>query len=271
MITQASRMMASSLEQISNLQPPDWNSSVADLYRLHWPHAYFHPMDMLDGNRLIGVGELINLGTTAWLGNIIIADDYRRRGLGQRITQALIDDAIQQGVQSSFLLATAMGTPLYARMGFQAHSQYLFFVNKNLRTDYPADPQIRAYQTSDENALRQLDLEANGEDRWSVLTHFLKDAKMYAKDGAPLGFFLPYLGDGLVMARKKDVGIALLKERARTIGKPYTIIPESNKEAIAFLEAENYKVVRYANLMHLGPMKHWEPRFIYSRIGGYLG
>ena len=57
-------------------------------------------------------------GRKAYLMNIYTHPDYRRRGLGRRMAELLVEEARKRGVTAISLDATAMGMPLYESMGF---------------------------------------------------------------------------------------------------------------------------------------------------------
>ena len=57
-------------------------------------------------------------GRKAYLMNIYTHPDYRRRGLGRRMAELLIEEAKARGITSISLDATDMGMPLYESMGF---------------------------------------------------------------------------------------------------------------------------------------------------------
>ncbi|MEL6639135.1 MAG: GNAT family N-acetyltransferase [Bacteroidota bacterium] len=259
------------LPQIAALQPPGWTNPVSDLYRRHWPYDYFRPLQITRDQNLVGIGQLIVLPTTAWLGNIIVAPKYRRRGLGRKLTRALLDVAEQTGVATTYLLATPDGEALYADLGFRSVDHYVFYVHPKPPQHYTPAPQVRDYQPAQVKALRDMDRRATGEDRWPVLRHFLAGARAYWEADQVRGFYLPQMGDGLVLAETEVAGTELLQERAWRTGKPHVIVPAANRTAARFLAGEGYAITRRASLMHRGPLKRWEPQEIYGRIGGYLG
>ena len=115
---------------------------------------------------------------------------------------------------------------------------------------------------------------ATGQDREAIIRHFLTDAWVY-QTGPYLpieGFWLPALGEGLIVAENETAGIALLRKRNAANGpNPVIAIPDANLAAIRHLREAGYKGFRKIQLMHYGPMKDWRPEMIYNRIGGYLG
>jgi ribosomal protein S18 acetylase RimI-like enzyme len=69
-----------------------------------------------DGDRLVGFGRAISDGVvTAYVNNVMVDPDYRRRGIGRRVMAALMDR--RDGVK--FVLHTRTGSrSFYRALGF---------------------------------------------------------------------------------------------------------------------------------------------------------
>ena len=57
-------------------------------------------------------------GKKAYVTNMYVASDYRRRGIGSEILEQLIECAKKRGVKGMFLNPSEMGRPLYEKRGF---------------------------------------------------------------------------------------------------------------------------------------------------------
>ena len=57
-------------------------------------------------------------GWCAYLMNIYVRKSFRRKGIGQKIVQFLIDEAKQKGITKIYLETSAAGKALYREMGF---------------------------------------------------------------------------------------------------------------------------------------------------------
>ena len=96
-----------------------WNQTERDWRRLLQspPKGCFGAF--LDG-RLIGTVTTVAYGTElAWIGMMLVDPDYRRRGLGTRLMQAVLEHLQRIGAASIKLDATPAGRPLYESMGFR--------------------------------------------------------------------------------------------------------------------------------------------------------
>ena len=256
---------------LTALQPPDWGD-VRLVFNRHLDHDYFHAFVIKRNDGLpVGVGEVIRFNLTAWLGNIIVHPEYQRQGLGGLLTLHGVKYAQHHGLSSIWLLATPQGAPVYERLGFNLHGRYLFY-----RTDLPLNPpegvRCRRLKDIDHSQLFHLDQVATGEDRKPMLEVALQGALgTFSSDGRLTGFYLPQLGDGLIVANNQQDGMALLAQR-QSNGKSYVVIPEANTWLCNYLAIRHFTVFRTAQLMALGPTKKvWHPEMVYSRIGGYAG
>ena len=92
---------------------------------------------------------------------------------------------------------------------------------------------------------------------------------MYRDNGTVSGFYLPDLGEGLVIAENDQAGFELMRVRLSRSNK--ATVPAPNTAGIAFLEQLGFREVRRSTRMVLGAPYSWKPERIYSRIAGNLG
>ncbi len=79
------------------------------------------PADAADG-RVIGYAGIWLIGDEGHITNVGILPDYRRRGLAERLVNALIAEAERQGVTSETLevrISNAPAIALYEKLGFR--------------------------------------------------------------------------------------------------------------------------------------------------------
>lgn len=253
------------------LQPKDWHD-IRLVFSRHVGFDYFYAFVIKREDGLpVGVGEVILFGNTAWLGNIIVHPDYQRQGLGSLLTSHGIDYARRSHLTSIWLLATEQGAPVYQRLGFHSLGHYLFF-NSDTGLTAPDTVRSRRLTPRDYSQVYRLDQQASGEDRKPMLKVALQDGTCTFTAGGHLtGFYLPHLGDGLIIASNPEDGLALLAYR-QTTGKSYVVIPEANTWLCHYLSHRHHTLFRTAQLMALGSAKKvWHPEMVYSRIGGYAG
>ncbi|HEY4162146.1 MAG TPA: GNAT family N-acetyltransferase [Dongiaceae bacterium] len=73
----------------------------------------------IDGVRLVGYGAV---RSRIHITQLFVADEYRGRGLGYRLTMALIDEIRERDAKAGWITLNAApsAVPAYLRMGFQA-------------------------------------------------------------------------------------------------------------------------------------------------------
>src|SRR5918992_2495763 len=71
------------------------------------------------GGRVVGVGSGVSYGALGFVGNMIVAEEHRRRGIGSAILTAILEFLHGRGCTRIELFATSEGRPLYARHGFE--------------------------------------------------------------------------------------------------------------------------------------------------------
>jgi [ribosomal protein S18]-alanine N-acetyltransferase len=69
--------------------------------------------------RLVGVGSGVGYPPLGFVGNMIVAEDHRRRGVGGAVLENVVTFLEQMGCTRIELFATEDGRPLYARYGFE--------------------------------------------------------------------------------------------------------------------------------------------------------
>ena len=255
------------LHAVAELQPDGWPDIFPSI-EYYCKSEFCFPLKATLAGKVVGIGTAIIHGYTAWLGHIIVSPNHRNAGIGSVITKALIDLCQRNSCRTLMLVATALGEPVYKKFGFEVDTKYLFFDHgKSLSPE--ASPEISAFQKQYEQALFQLDRSVSGEDRKKLLCEHLGHALLIVENDMLLGFYMPTLGDGLIIADSPAAGLALMKLRSASTKK--FCVPLLNKNALNFLMEHGFAEYRQASRMILGEKVIWDGSKIYSRIGGNLG
>lgn len=269
------QLLESEIHQLQNYSPRDWNLNIPRLFSFHFGHSYFYPVAAEVDNKIVGCGICMIHGSVSWLGTIIVLPDYRRQGIGQKITSTLIDYCRRKGCTSHLLTASEMGEPLYKRLGFEIQATYVFYKRESIVPTRHIST-VREIKLEDFPSIRELDREVTGEDRFQFIERFLSTGWIYAADtsidveGSIKGFYLPDLGGGLIIARHPDAGLELMKVRFNR-GKTTAVVPETNTIAREFLTSEGFREFRTSPRMILGNPVHWQPAKMFNRATGYCG
>lgn len=255
------------VEYVGALQPDGWGNILTSI-RFYCTAAFCHPLKATIDDKIVGIGTAILHGSTAWLAHIIVHKDYRNAGIGTAITNSLIGLVRKTSCETILLIATPLGEPVYKKLGFDVETQYIFFDNGSLPE--PADNvNVVQFHERYRIALMEFDHRVSGEYRQELFTPFLAGSKIFLESNELKGFYLPTLGEGLIISSDPQAGTELMKHRGRM--NNLFCIPVDNKHGIHFLEQNGYQKLREASRMILGKKILWDASQIYNRIGGNLG
>jgi GNAT superfamily N-acetyltransferase len=257
------------LPLIRDFPPSDWNLDLEKEYRKHYDHDYFYPIVATIKSTIVGTGIAVINDNVAWLGTIIVREDYRNNGIGKLITNHLIDYSKSKGILTILLFATELGLPIYQKLGFQHDLNYLSFKSNTIFKFRPEFKSISQITKKDYQQIFELDYVITGEKRKELLTSTLNTGFKY-KDGIIKGFYLPDFGKGLIIANPEYAGLELLKFKL-THNQSTVCVPETNKRATDFLTSIGFYQYLKIPRMYLNKNIIWDSKNVYSRGCGHLG
>lgn len=233
------------------------------------------------GGAIVATGVAGAHATTGWVGVIFVAPELRRIGLGSRMTLRVLDELERRGARSQLLIASALGRPVYERLGFRVLDRQIRFAIDGLPAgDGAADPRIRAYRPEDRGAIGALDRAATGEDRNAVLDALVTtDSTLVAVEpDAPevVRAYLartPWRGGALIAPDPADA-IRLLERRRRSTGisgRAGAGVLESNVAGRVALRAAGWIEEPGGVRMIRGEPLDWQPNAIFGQFNGALG
>ena len=263
-----SALQPSEVGLIAELQPPEW-PSILPVIEFYTKTDYCYPIKLTLDGRLVGTGTAIHNHDTAWLAHIVTHSDYRNRGFGRLITQALVDDLKSKNFETIYLVATALGEPVYKKIGFETETEYVFFKDVRRIDTFEIPKEIVPYFEAASAQITELDCRASGEERFFQLVPHLETGYVFMEDERVVGFLLPTYGDGLIIAENPTAGLALMNLRLTM--KDIAVFPVENPHALDLMLKLGHQPLMYAKRMRLGKPRNWSPAEIYNRIGGNLG
>lgn len=260
--------MSTDLSGLTALQPVGW-SDIVPHFRWYIDDAFCHPIKVMVSNQIAGVGATIVHGDVAWLGHIIVCEAYRRQGIGEQITKYLMSSARLHGCETIRLIASDLGVPVYEKLGFETETEYLFF--KDLQVANLPESQfiLSAYTTRDCDAVAAMDFLAVGENRMAHLALHLEQGVVARSEHRLEGFYLPTLGEGLIISDTPFAGLVLLRHHLGKYSK--AVFPRDNEIAAKFLTDLGYRIDATAKRMVLGKLQPTNLQYVYNRIAGNLG
>lgn len=253
---------------IPEILPPGWDSALPSI-QFYTTSTFCFPIKVSIDHKLVGTGTAIIHNDVGWLAHIIVHPDHRNQGIGKLITESLADIAHSKNCATLYLLATELGEPVYRKLGFETETEYLFFKGENPVGRGIHDEHIIPYSIDYEHQVACLDRDVSGEDRMFHLRQHLSGSFLYTAKNTIEGYYLPDMGDGLIIATSVAAGQALMRLRLAT--KDFSVFPSENTQASSFIQQFPLAEVRRQKRMRLGSKKNWQPGNIYNRIGGNLG
>jgi GNAT superfamily N-acetyltransferase len=148
-----------------------WNQTEADWRRLLslQPDGCFGAVR--DG-RLVGTTTTTIYGELAWIGMVLVDPEYRRQGIASELMSVALD-YLKEKVETIKLDATALGEPVYKKLGFAVESKVERWSGSVGSTQ--RDAQIVIDRESVRELL-QLDRRAFGADRSKLIESLMTDA-----------------------------------------------------------------------------------------------
>lgn len=158
----------------------------------------------------IGCG--ISFKNTAWLGHVIVQEEYQNLGIGTFIVDYLCRYLKNKGARSISLITTPGGYSFYRKQGFNLETEYIF-LGQNRELEGTVSPKIDQLPKEDHFEVISLDKQVSGEDRSVILKDKLSNTYLYRDEGKIQGYYIPDLGEGLIIAQEVHSGLELMKFR----------------------------------------------------------
>jgi GNAT superfamily N-acetyltransferase len=249
-------------------------------------HPACRPLVAVDGDgRRLGSAVATVNGPVAWIGTIWVVPDRRREGIGERLTEAVLDVAGDAGCRTSVLVATEVGRPLYEKLGFELQTSIVVVEAPGTGADAsgaaaagPPDPRVRPFRPDDLEAMARIDLAATGEDRRHLLRAFATPASSTVLDDPAhgIGGFVVRAtwGGGATIASDPDVATALLEARRRRTGPDRHVragVLAENASGIARLVDAGWTEAWRAPRLVRGAPLAWQPEAIWGQFNHALG
>lgn len=230
--------------------------------------------------RMVAIGSSIAYGALGFVGNMIVVDDFRRRGVGSAVLDAVVEFLVGRGCTRLELFATSEGRPLYARHGFELTGTSHM---GRLRREAPLEPgaTVQVATTSDAAALAAYDAPRFGGNRQRLLAAMAADPQrpvLAARvDGRIVGFGWVRTEAGRVgplVADGPDIAAALVRaafDLAPAMEEIGLNIPSGNEAGGRWLEELGVELEPWDGRMARGPQIPRRDETVYANLVGALG
>nr|WP_321486086.1 GNAT family N-acetyltransferase [uncultured Draconibacterium sp.] len=257
------------LYQIKKLQPEGWPDISVDFIR-YINYDFCEPIKVCIENDIVGVGCSIMFKDTAWIAHIIVDSNYRNRGIGYQIVDFLVKSINENKISSISLIATSLGEPVYEKAGFRFVSDYVYLNRTSEWKNKEISRNITLCSSEFYSQLIKLDNKLTGEKRENLLEKHLDNCIIFIDNKIIKGYYLPFLGEGAIYAQESTVGLELMRIKYSTVDK--AVIPSDNEIGIEYLKQNGFfESDTKGKRMILGEVINWNPKCIFSRIGGNYG
>lgn len=168
----------------------------------------------------IGIVTSISFGRIGWLGNLIVKEEFRKRGAGALLVKRVIKYLTSKKVETIGLYAYTDTIPFYKKLGFKNDSEFLVLNGKASFSPVEANP-LEA-RKEDFQKIIDYDCYCFGASRKKLLEAILRDGNnlcyLFTQDRQPLGYIMAKVYEGFTeigpltcQRGRSDVAIDLLK------------------------------------------------------------
>jgi len=236
-----------------------------------------------DLDRIVGVGSGISYGDLGFIGNMVVVEDHRRRGVGAAVLEAIVDFlSRERGCTRLELNATPEGRPLYERYGFETIGMSTFArIGRAVALSTDPSVTVRSGGTDDLENLVAYDQPRFGGDRRPILEVLLgSEAARFViveRDGAIAGYACVQLDGprmGPMVADAPSVAETLLLEALTMVPEVEELrlnLPPENREGADWMRGLGLEVEPWDGRMARGPQIQRRPETIYAMTVGPLG
>ena len=202
-------------------------------------------------------------GSSGWVGNLLVAEDWRRRGLGARLMEMAIGALVDGGVTTVWLTASPSGRPIYERVGFVEVDQ----VNRWIGHGRGSSTQLPEMATTAN--VNELDRSGWGDGRAPLLDELLGRGRLI---GSGHGFALlqPWESGwqiGPWSCQEPDEAPLLLDMALLAVQRGQRIwldVPVRNIRAAALLNSRSFTIAGATSLMYMGRRPDYRAEWIFA-------
>ena len=260
-----------------------WNQLAAD-WRIFIAQGRVYAVQTAQGRIVATAATLPYGGRFAWISMVLVAGEYRRRGLATELMRRAVDDLTAAGLVP-ILDATPDGREVYRQLGFTDSWGFQRLVRREARAatfPSPAGVVIRPLTDADWPALAAYDAAAFGAERGAVLAGLrgrLPAAELIAtRDGRVVGFALGRDGRlaaqiGPLTADNDDIACALAARALDRLDGPVFVDLADAKSALrSYLDARGFTVARpFTRMLYGASTRFDDAARTYAVVGPEFG
>ena len=216
-----------------------------------------------DGEIPVAFITAIKYDSSGWIGNLIVNEEFRGRGIGFSLMQRALAILHQAGAQTVWLTASTAGKPIYEKLGFIV----IDLVRRWMVEGFAAKIEQHTRVPFDEMIL--VDFAGWGDRRHSLLEAICYNGEVFADKCGFLAVQRFNCGNQLgPWASKGDGDAAQLLDKvvtpAKGEGTIFLDVPGRNVRAASLLGSRGFLMAGESTLMYRGAVPCYNPEKIYA-------
>ena len=240
----------------------DWNMALEDFEFLKFlePEGCFV---LYEGSKKVGIATCISYGALGWFGNLVVKEEYRKKGAGSTLVTHAIDYLHTKGVKTIGLYAYPRLLDFYSNLGFRSDEDLSVLYAQTLSSfKFESLPKIERHNFQ---SITKLDSQCFGGDRKRLLESIIlkpTNLSYFVSEGKEdLGYVastiyesMAWIGPLICKESRPDIAILLLKAViSKMEGKSvYAVVPKKNCCLIDCFSKFGFKETFFVSRMFLG-------------------
>ena len=228
----------------------------------------------------VGTVAAFVFGSIGWIAMVLVDKQARHQGIGTRLVEYASEYLDTRGVRTARLDATALGQPIYERLGFVA--EYELFRMQGVARATVRDSNVCTLPPERLADVLELDRKVSATERGKLLKSLHQEApdamRTFVTNRDVLGYLTTRHGAratqiGPGMALTEEAGRALIVDALwRCQGKPVLVdIPVENRAAVTCAESHGLVVQRPFIRMRRGDPVDDDPTRLWASSGPEKG
>lgn len=222
---------------------------------------------LFHGSERVGIATSVSFGKVGWFGNLIVKEDYRRKGAGAFLVKHGVDYLKNKGVRTIGLYTYPHLIGFYKNFGFKPDMDFLVLQGKAVSSLAEATLQLREAKKQDVPALIDFDRQCSGAYRKKLLEPILLNTGNLCyvstdDNDEIIGYVaakayeeMAEVGPLICRQNRVDVAVALLKTILSKLRKlnVFTCVPTEETVLLETLFKAGFREDFRVTRMFLGP------------------
>lgn len=259
-------------------QQAGWNQVEAD-WRRFLAMSPGGSVALWDGQPA-GTAASLMLGRIGWVAMVLVDPAFRGRGIGTKLVEQAVERLQVAGAATVRLDATALGQPIYERLGFVGEYELVRW--QGMAPATPTRTDVHAPSEEEFASLVRLDRHVTATDRAQLLEQLRAQqpaALRVFSAGRQIGGYLTYregssavqIGPGVALS--EAAGLALADAACAELAgrRVFIDVPVDNAAACEWAERQGFTPQRKFLRMRLGHVVEDVPHLLWASSGPELG